>query len=117
MVFIRLSRAIKILETKMDFVFTPTYGYLTFCPSNLGTSLRASVHIQLPRLSQSGRLKVVAKEKGLQVRGTGGEHTGADNGIVDLSNIKRMGLTEIMAVKIMYDGVMSIIKTEDLLEN
>jgi len=116
-VFSRLSRAMKILDTKMDFVFTQTYGYLTFCPSNLGTTLRASVHIQLPRLSQSGRLKEVANKKGLQVRGTGGEHTGADNGIVDLSNIKRMGLTEIMAVKIMYDGVMSIIKTEDLLEN
>ena len=94
---------------------SPTFGYLTYCPSNLGTTLRASVHVKLPRLSSAGRLEDIAKENGLQVRGTGGEHTDAVDGIVDISNIRRLGLTEEDAVGGMFKGVMKILKEESLL--
>ena len=115
--FARLRDALEILESKLTFVTTPSLGYITFCPSNLGTTLRASVHIKLPRLSSNNKLKELAKEKGLQVRGTGGEHTSTVGGIVDISNIKRMGLSEVMAVSTMYKGIKEIIKAEELLEN
>ena len=107
----------KTLESKLTFVTSPSLGYLTFCPSNLGTTLRASVHVKLPRLSSNGKLQELAKEKRLQVRGTGGEHTGTVGGVVDISNIKRMGLSEVMAVGSMFEGVKDIIKAEKLLEN
>ena len=109
--------ALKVLESKLKFVTSPSLGYLTYCPSNLGTTLRASVHLKLPRLSSSGVLQKLAKEKGLQVRGTGGEHTGTVGGVVDLSNIKRMGLTEVQAVGRMFKGVEKIIEKEKLLEH
>jgi len=116
-VFTRLASAMTILESKLTFVTSPSLGYLTFCPSNLGTTLRASVHIKLPRLQSSKRLQVLAKEKGLQVRGTGGEHTDTVGGVVDISNVKRMGLSEVMAVSSMFQGVKQIIKAEELLES
>eukprot|EP00090_Calanus_glacialis_P011259 TRINITY_DN19698_c0_g1_i1.p1 TRINITY_DN19698_c0_g1~~TRINITY_DN19698_c0_g1_i1.p1 ORF type:complete len:675 (-),score=200.79 TRINITY_DN19698_c0_g1_i1:196-1941(-) len=116
-VFNRLASAMKTLESKLTFVTSPSLGYLTFCPSNLGTTLRASVHVKLPRLSSNGKLQELAKEKRLQVRGTGGEHTGTVGGVVDISNIKRMGLSEVMAVGSMFEGVKDIIKAEKLLEN
>ena len=48
----------------------------------------------------------------LQVRGTAGEHTESVGGVYDISNKRRMGLTEFEAVKEMQDGVMEIIKLE-----
>lgn len=50
-VFKRLYRALKPLEKNLKFAFDERYGYFSTCPSNLGTSLRASVLIRLPELS------------------------------------------------------------------
>ena len=47
-----------------------------------------------------------------QVRGTRGEHTEAEGGIYDISNKRRMGLTEYQAVKEMYDGLQELIRLE-----
>lgn len=51
-VFERLSRACSIIEDEADFAQSMNLGYLTSCPTNLGTALRASVHIHLPNLGQ-----------------------------------------------------------------
>jgi hypothetical protein len=56
---------------------------VTSCPTNLGTGMRASVHIKVPKLTADGtdtKAKAICKPFGLSVRGTGGEHTpiGAD---------------------------------------
>jgi len=50
MVFDRLCRAIEHIEKTMAFSFDERLGYITSCPTNLGTALRASVHIKLPKL-------------------------------------------------------------------
>ncbi len=50
-VFTRLCQALSQLSASLPFEADPRYGYLTSCPSNLGTALRASVHISLPLLS------------------------------------------------------------------
>jgi arginine kinase len=79
----------------------------------LGTTIRASVHIKVPKLAANyARLEEVASKYNLQVRGTRGEHTEAEGGIYDISNKRRMGLTEFQAVKEMYDGITEIIKAE-----
>jgi hypothetical protein len=55
---------------------------------------------------------VIAGKFNLQVRGTRGEHTEAEGGIYDISNKRRMGLTEYQAVKEMYDGLQELIRLE-----
>ena len=62
----------------IDFATSSKYGYVTSCPSNLGTGMRASVHVKIPNLTADGteaKAKAVCKPLGLSVRGTGGEHT------------------------------------------
>ena len=49
-VFERLARGIEEINKYMDFAHDPSLGYITSCPTNLGTALRASVHIRLPNL-------------------------------------------------------------------
>jgi hypothetical protein len=55
-VYKRLVSAIKHMETKMKFAKAPGLGYLTFCPTNLGTTLRASVHVRVPMLSKDPKV-------------------------------------------------------------
>lgn len=88
-------------------------GYLTFCPTNLGTTIRASVHIALPKLAaDKAKLDSIAAKFNLQVRGTRGEHTESEGGVYDISNKRRLGLTEYQAVKEMQDGILEMIKME-----
>ena len=102
----------------MKFSDSERLGWLTFCPTNLGTAIRASVHIKLPLLAKGGmeKLQNVADKFQLQVRGSAGEHSEADGGKYDISNRERMGITEFQAVKKMYDGVAELIKMEMELE-
>uniref|UniRef100_A0A2I9LNS1 Arginine kinase n=1 Tax=Centruroides hentzi TaxID=88313 RepID=A0A2I9LNS1_9SCOR len=112
-VFKRLVDAVKIIESKVPFSRHDRLGFLTFCPTNLGTTIRASVHIQLPKLAKDRKvLEDVAAKFNLQVRGTRGEHTESEGGVYDISNKRRMGLTEYEAVKEMQDGILEMIKME-----
>ena len=91
-------------------------GYITSCPTNLGTGMRASVHVKVPNLTKDGtdkRAKEVAGPLGLSVRGTGGEHTpiGAD-GTVDISPRARLFIKECEIVEALYKGVELLMKAE-----
>ncbi|XP_018495117.2 glutamate receptor 3 [Galendromus occidentalis] len=112
-VFGRLTAAVKAIEAKLPFSRDDRLGYLTFCPTNLGTTIRASVHIALPKLAADrAKLEEIASKYSLQVRGTRGEHTESEGGVYDISNKRRMGLTEFQAVKEMQDGILEMIKME-----
>lgn len=113
-VFGRLKEGVAKIEQKIPFSSDERLGMLTFCPTNLGTTIRASVHIKLPKLAAGGQepLQAVADKFQLQVRGSAGEHSEAKGGLYDVSNRERMGLTEYDAVKKMYDGVAELIKME-----
>jgi len=112
-VFTRLHNAVKTIESKIPFSHDDRLGFLTFCPTNLGTTIRASVHIGLPKLAADRKkLEEVASKYNLQVRGTRGEHTESEGGVYDISNKRRMGLTEYQAVKEMQDGILEMIKIE-----
>ena len=117
-VFGRLVEGIKAIEGLMKFSSDPRLGWLTFCPTNLGTAIRASVHITLPLLAQGGmdKLQEVADKFQLQVRGSSGEHSEAVGGKYDISNRERMGVTEFEAVEKMYKGVAELISMEKELE-
>ncbi|MCP3901842.1 MAG: arginine kinase, partial [Desulfobacteraceae bacterium] len=93
--FNRLSVAIKLLEKSLKFSFYKKYGYLTSCPSNIGISMRASVHIKLPGLNkQKELLYKTAEQYKLQIRGTSGEKTSIENSTFDISNKQRLGINE-----------------------
>jgi len=112
-VFRRLTAGVSEVEKRVPFSHSDRFGFLTFCPTNLGTTIRASVHIQLPKLAADRtKLEEVAGKYNLQVRGTRGEHTEAEGGIYDISNKRRLGLTEFEAVKEMQDGILELIKIE-----
>ncbi|KYN50025.1 Arginine kinase [Cyphomyrmex costatus] len=82
-----------------------------FCPWNLGTTMRASVHIKMPNLAANkAKLEKVAAKHNLQVRNTHGKHTEAEAGIYDTSNERRLSLTEYQAAKGMSDGIAELIK-------
>jgi creatine kinase len=112
-VYGRLVNAVKSIEKLIPFSHNDRLGFLTFCPTNLGTTIRASVHIGLPKLAADySKLEEVAAKYNLQVRGTRGEHTESEGGIYDISNKRRMGLTEYQAVQEMQDGILEMIKME-----
>lgn len=112
-VYQRLIQGVQEIEKRNKFSRDKRLGYLTFCPTNLGTTIRASVHIKLPKIAgNEAKFKEVAAKYNLQVRGTSGEHTESVGGVYDVSNKRRMGLTEFQAVEEMYNGVKELIKLE-----
>ncbi len=112
-VFNRLIRAVKKLEETLPFLFHSRLGYLSSCPTNLGTAMRASVHIQLLKLgSKKSEFEDIADRYSLQIRGIHGEHSESEGGVFDVSNRKRLGITEIEAIRDLYDGVVALIKKE-----
>uniref|UniRef100_A0A0G4I8I4 Arginine kinase n=1 Tax=Chromera velia CCMP2878 TaxID=1169474 RepID=A0A0G4I8I4_9ALVE len=116
-VFDRLKTACDVVEqVSGKFAKSPTYGYVTSCPTNLGTGMRASVHIKIPKLTADGtdtKAKAVAKPLGLSVRGMGGEHTpiGAD-GTVDISPSARLMIQEAQIVCNLYKGIKLLLEEE-----
>lgn len=116
-VYARLVRAVQAIGEKLEFSRHPRFGYLTFCPTNLGTTIRASVHVRLPNLSADyPRFEEIAGMYNLQIRGTGGEHTESEDGVYDVSNKRRLGLTEREAVLEMRNGILELIEQEKRLE-
>lgn len=117
-VFTRLSNAISKIEEKIEFSYDEHLGYITSCPTNLGTAMRASVHIKLPNLGENmEKFEEITKKYHLQIRGIHGEHSKSEGGVYDISNKRRLGISEVQCVQDMYDGVVQLIKEEKKLEN
>ena len=115
-VFTRLVNAIKSIETKVPFSYNDHIGYITSCPTNLGTAMRASVHIAVPNLAKDMEaFKAITDKYHLQIRGIHGEHSESEGGVYDISNRRRLGITEVQAVQDMYDGVVALIAAEKAL--
>ena len=118
-VFDRLKTALDVVDgiEGLEFAISRDYGVVTSCPTNLGTGMRASLHIQLPNLTADGtdaKAKEIAKPLGLSVRGLGGEHTpiGAD-GTVDISPSARFCITEAQIITALYKGIEKLKQAED----
>lgn len=112
-VFNHLGEALSALQKNLSFVRDRRYGYLTTCPTNLGTSMRAGVHIRLEKLEKNRPLlqEIVDKHQ-LQLRGTGGENTAVENSVFDISNKRRLGLSEVDIVTSLHTGLLAIIDAE-----
>jgi len=86
-----------LLSEKIDFAWNENIGYLTSCPTNIGTAIRASVMMHLPALSMTGYIKSVLEalgKLGLAVRGMYGENTEASGNMFQFSNQITLGKSE-----------------------
>ncbi len=93
----RISAIDEGLSSQYDFAFDEKLGFLTACPSNLGTGMRASVMMFLPALAMSGELKAMIpsmKSSGMTVRGAFGEGTSAEGYVYQVSNERTLGMSE-----------------------
>ena len=96
-IWTEINRIDDRLEEKLDYVFHPRYGYLTACPTNVGTGIRVSVMLHLPALKLTGEIERVfraAKDMRLAVRGLFGEGTEATGDFFQISNQVTLGRTE-----------------------
>merc|ERR1712242_662979 len=112
-VFERLARGIKAVqdsvkaECGMEFLLSEKFGYIHSCPTNLGTGMRASVHVDLPGWTKDSipALKDRCEVLSVQPRGTRGESGGQTGHTYDISNKHRLGHSEVSLVQTMIDGV------------
>jgi protein arginine kinase len=97
-----LNRLDNRIEEQLDYTFDEKYGYLTACPTNIGTGIRVSVMLHLPALKMTGEIDKVlraAKDMNLTVRGMHGEGTEAMGDLYQVSNQVTLGVSEEQLVE------------------
>ena len=103
------------LEEHLDYAFSPTLGYLTACPTNLGTAMRASAMMHLPALVISNQMEKVVRavnQLGMVVRGLFGEGSDASGSISQISNQTTLGESEEEILKRLGSVLQSIVEHE-----
>lgn len=93
----RVTDIDNFISATIPFAYDSKFGYLTACPTNLGTGLRASVMLFLPALSRRGVMKQAASKLshgGLTVRGASGEGSGTEGDFFQVSNEMTLGISE-----------------------
>lgn len=111
----RALKAERIIDKKENIAFSEKLGYLTHCPTNLGTGMRASVMMFLPALSMTGRmrgLESALSKIGLTVRGVRGEGSTPLGDLYQISNRVTLGVTEEEILENLKEAVLSIAKEE-----
>lgn len=117
------NEAVKIeaaMDKSLDFAYSERFGYLTHCPTNLGTGMRASVMLFLPALTAAkeiGSLRNQLTKLGLTVRGMNGEGSGADGCLYQVSNQITLGVSEEETVRKLAGITESIVKREQTLRS
>src|SRR3984885_12448789 len=104
------------LEKKLNFAFDPELGYLTACPTNLGTGIRVSAMLHLPGLVLSEQITQIissVNKLGLAVRGLYGEGTEALGNVFQVSNQMTLGETENVIVERLEKVLSQIIEHEE----
>src|SRR5579884_1605538 len=97
-----IDAADSMLERKLDYAFSPDLGYLTACPTNLGTGIRVSAMLHLPGLVLAEQINPIIQsvnKLGLAVRGLYGEGTEALGNVFQVSNQMTLGESECVIVE------------------
>ena len=109
------DRLDSVLEEKLSWAFDNQLGYLTACPTNLGTALRASVMVHLPALTYRDRIGLIAQklaQMGMTIRGIYGEGSQAEGCIYQISNEVTLGISEKFIVDNIEETIDSILALE-----
>lgn len=104
------------IEEHLDYAFSDEYGYLTACPTNVGTGLRASAMLHLPGLVLRHQMEKVVRmvnQLGLAVRGSLGEGSEATGSIFQVSNQQTLGESEDQIIKRLINILHAIIEQEN----
>lgn len=113
--FEKADKIDSILESRVNYAFSESLGYLTQCPTNLGTGMRASVMLHLPALTRKGamrRLAATVAKLGLTLRGTSNESGEGIGDIYQLSNQVTLGISEQAALQNLSSIAMQIVTQE-----
>jgi protein arginine kinase len=110
-----------MIEQKVDYAFSPRYGYLTACPTNLGTGIRVSVMLHLPALKMTGQIDKflnATRDMGLAVRGLFGEGTEAAGDFYQISNQVTLGVSEPQIITLFENAIIpEIVEYENAARN
>lgn len=112
-VWSHISRADDLLEEQLCYAFSPKWGYLTACPANVGTGMRASVVLHLPALATLGRLDQVFRwliRAGVAGRGFHGDDAWGD--FYRIGNGPTLGKTEAQLLNLVRAAVPTIVAYE-----
>ena len=105
------------IEKKVNYAFNERYGFLTTCPTNVGTGMRASVMVHLPALTLTGNINKileVVNEFGMNIRGIYGEGSKSQGNIYQVSNKQSLGISEQEIIKNIKTITEKIIEQERL---
>jgi len=111
----QIDRFDRELEGSLDVAFNPEFGYLTACPTNLGTGLRASVMMHLPGLVISEQMERVIRavnQLGITVRGLFGEGSDATGHVFQISNQQTLGESENEIIERLANVLKTVIDHE-----
>jgi protein arginine kinase len=111
----QINRLDDALEEHLDYAFSPQLGYLTACPTNVGTGIRVGVMLHLPALVQTKDIDKVFRalhKINLAVRGLYGEGTQAFGDFYQISNQQTLGKSELEIIRTLNDVVPQIIEYE-----
>ncbi len=103
------------IDSRREYAFSEGYGYLTACPTNLGTGMRASVMLHLPALTRRGWMEKVIQsvsQVGITVRGLYGEGTQAEGCLYQVSNAVSLGMSEEETLALLDRIVAQICQSE-----
>ena len=101
--------------SKIDYAYNDDYGYITACPTCLGTGMRVSVMLHLPALEKIGALERIFNAisgLGISVRGIYGENTNGEGSIFQISNQKTLGIDELQIIEQVKQVTKYIVKQE-----
>ena len=111
----RISGIDDIVSESIAFAYDDTLGFLTACPTNLGTGLRASVMLFLPAITRRNLMRQLLpelKSKGLTVRGAYGEGSGTEGALYQISNEVTLGWSEEKILSVVEGAVEKIVLME-----
>ncbi|CAN5870936.1 hypothetical protein BH10CHL1_BH10CHL1_19530 [soil metagenome] len=103
-----LNTLLSALENRLSFAWSNRLGWLTSCPSNLGTGLRASVRAACSP-EDAGKFR----QLGLQLRGEQGEHTTVMDNVYDISPQQRLGVTEHQIMDQLNEALQSVFASSE----
>ena len=105
----------RMIDGKIKYAFDERIGYLTQCPTNLGTAMRASVMLHLPALTKCGQMTKLANtvsKLGLTIRGANGEGSQPVGDMYQISNQITLGITEETAIANLKSIVLQLVSQE-----
>ncbi len=114
--YLEASRVDDVIEENVTYAFDSEFGYLTACPTNTGTGMRASVMLHLPALTMTENISRVissANGLGIEVRGLYGEGTKAYGSLYQISNRITLGVSEEQSLEKLKNIVNQVVEMEN----